>query len=56
MDQAMVHGTHDSLLLLFSERNRAGYTDAEIADAGRLLELLGSHRNFHATVVEVAGP
>ena len=55
MNKAMVYGPHHSLLLLFSESNRAGYLNAEIAEPGRLLQLVGGHSNFHATVVEVAG-
>ena len=55
MNQAVVSGAHESLRLVFRERYGAHNKNAEVANAGRLLQFVRSYRNFQAALRKIAG-
>jgi hypothetical protein len=55
MNQAVVNGAHEALLLVFRERYGALNKNTEVANAGRLLQFVRSYRNFHAALCKIAG-
>ncbi len=51
VNQAVVHGAHETFRLVFRQGDGAYNMDAEVAYAGWLFQLVGGHGDFHAAVV-----
>ena len=50
-----MHGTHEPLGLGLGECHRVSDVDLEVAEPGRLHQLVGADRNFYTGFSEVAG-
>ena len=55
MNQAVMHGAHETFSLFFRQRNGRYNKDAEVTKPGRLFQLLGCHRDLNTCLREIAG-
>jgi len=54
VDEAAMYCAHDPRILVFGEGDRAYDVDFEVAEPGRLHQLIGGHRNHDAGFREIA--
>src|ERR1035441_2015253 len=55
MDETTMYSAHNARVLVFGEGERAYDIDLEVAEPGRLHQLVGGDRNLHAGLREIAG-
>src|ERR1017187_5147992 len=55
VDETTMYSAHDPRVLVFGEGDRAYDVDFEVAEPGRLHQLISGHRNLDAGFREIAG-
>ncbi len=55
VNQAVMHGAHESLRLFLRQRDGAHNMNAKVSNSGRLFQLVCGHCDLHACLPEIAG-